>query len=356
MSLRMQGVGIGSDPEVFVTDAAGKIIPVIGLVGGTKAEPLDLGDGFAVQEDGVALEYNIPVCTSIAAFTQAITEGLARAKSRLPAGYNVAIKPDHEFQDEQLADPATWVSGCDPDFSAWTGQQRNGIDYIKTPYPKTRYCGGHIHVSYPRANELGPDTKTHMVRIMDMLIGIPMRWIEGASRRAEFYGSFGSFRPKKYGFEYRSASNVWMREQVLTNWAAECALYVGSLATQARRYHDALYGKDRNALHIEFTHLDKISVGMVQRWMRNVNILGLMVPMALQNKLMDLAKQESMARHKLGEVEYRAAPAVMAMRGRLGLGAGAIDNAVFEPDAHIVMPAGLREHLEEFYRDMGEEE
>ena len=63
-------IRIGCDPELFVklkgTDTP---IPVCGRIGGTKARPMPLtsshagfflGKGFALQEDGAALEFNIP--------------------------------------------------------------------------------------------------------------------------------------------------------------------------------------------------------------------------------------------------------------------------------------------------------
>ena len=57
---------IGADPELFLVDAAGAFVSSIGLIGGSKdhPRPLPIGDGFAVQEDNVTLEYNIPASGS----------------------------------------------------------------------------------------------------------------------------------------------------------------------------------------------------------------------------------------------------------------------------------------------------
>ena len=54
---------IGADPELFLADARGKFISAVGLIGGTKKEPLQVPmyeTGFCVQEDNVAAEFNIP--------------------------------------------------------------------------------------------------------------------------------------------------------------------------------------------------------------------------------------------------------------------------------------------------------
>ena len=62
---------IGSDPELFLEDANGKVISAIGKIGGTKKRPKPvkaLGKGFAIQEDNVLLEYNTPAAKSYAAW------------------------------------------------------------------------------------------------------------------------------------------------------------------------------------------------------------------------------------------------------------------------------------------------
>ena len=50
----------GCDPEFFLKDKTGKFISAIGLVGGSKEEPKAIGNGCFVQEDNVAVEFNIP--------------------------------------------------------------------------------------------------------------------------------------------------------------------------------------------------------------------------------------------------------------------------------------------------------
>jgi hypothetical protein len=51
---------VGSDMEVFLRDnLSGVPVPVCGLIGGTKEKPKEVlgGNGFAVQEDNVMLEF-----------------------------------------------------------------------------------------------------------------------------------------------------------------------------------------------------------------------------------------------------------------------------------------------------------
>jgi hypothetical protein len=270
-------VGIGSDPEVFVTNPAGEIVPIIGLVGGSKNQPRPLGDGFAVQEDGVALEYNIPVCNTTESFIEAIEEGLRRAAAKLPAGYGTIIKPDHVFEYEQLSDPLAWVSGCDPDFSAWTMEKREGLNYLKTVYPLARYCGGHVHISYANAKESSPMTRAYLVRIMDMLVGVPARWLEGDSIRSKEFGVYGIYRPKSYGLEYRTMSNIWMRIPALMKWVASMSLYVAGNASTAKRLSEYIYVKDTNEIPKELFNLNDLTLNTLALWMKILANLGIRV-------------------------------------------------------------------------------
>jgi hypothetical protein len=282
-------VAIGSDPEVFVTDPSGKVVPIIGLVGGTKQDPLQLGDGYAVQEDGVALEYNIPACRNSDDFIAAIDRGLKLSSAKLPPGYGTVIKPDHEFTADQLEDPLSWVSGCDPDYSAWTMQKREGLNYFKTDSPKTRYCGGHVHISYPDAKNGHPMTKTYLVRLADMLMGVPARWLEGDSVRSRAFGEFGIYRPKSFGIEYRTMSNIWLQIPELMRWVADASFIIAGMSERAENYYSRIYERDNNELPRELKTLSVLSAQNIRRWERTLGDLGVVPSKPLLALLYDKA-------------------------------------------------------------------
>ena len=58
---------LGCDPEILLVNATGKYISSVGLIGGSKdfPRPID-GEGNAVQEDNVSVEFNTPPCKSSA--------------------------------------------------------------------------------------------------------------------------------------------------------------------------------------------------------------------------------------------------------------------------------------------------
>jgi hypothetical protein len=68
----MQITNLGCDPELFFVNDAGKYISSVGLIGGTKDFPRPIGEGCAVQEDNVAVEFNTPPCASADAFIRSI--------------------------------------------------------------------------------------------------------------------------------------------------------------------------------------------------------------------------------------------------------------------------------------------
>lgn len=70
----IENVKIGADPEMFLYSPDKEcFIPVCGLVGGTKEEPLLItNEGHALQEDNVMLEFCIPPSTTVDEFYENI--------------------------------------------------------------------------------------------------------------------------------------------------------------------------------------------------------------------------------------------------------------------------------------------
>ena len=78
---------IGADPEFFIQKYDGTMQPIVGLLGGTKDKPIAVQGarkGFAVQEDNVMAEYNIPPTAHADQFADS---------ARHPAGSDVRMQP-----------------------------------------------------------------------------------------------------------------------------------------------------------------------------------------------------------------------------------------------------------------------
>lgn len=204
---------IGADPEIFVGDAQG-VRSIIGKIGGTKRRPLPLplGDGFAVQEDNVALEFNIPACASRAAFIKAIADATGFLEQIMQDNHGLKFdkRSAVSFPDSEFYDPAAFQFGCEPDYNAWT-KERNPRP--ASPDKNLRSCGGHIHIGF---KGLDPH---EVIKACDLFHGVPSVLMDKGELRKQLYGKAGAFRNTRYGVEYRTLSNYWVFEERLCGWA-----------------------------------------------------------------------------------------------------------------------------------------
>lgn len=209
---------LGCDPEVFMADVNNQLKASCGLIGGSKDHPQPipaLGQGFAVMEDNVAVEFNTPPASNAREFVDYVQRALKVIGDGVNAGlgYHIVNISAASFPDSELKEPAAKEFGCDPDFNAWTGR--------KNPKPKAadanlRSCGGHIHIGFDKTQLDG----LQLIKNMDMFAGVPsvLMDMEGDKRRP-LYGKRGAYREKPYGFEYRTLSNFWIFHPKLCDWA-----------------------------------------------------------------------------------------------------------------------------------------
>lgn len=208
---------IGCDPEIFLCDAAEGLVSAIHRIGGSKAFPrqlVELGEGFAVQEDNVALEFNIPAANSKDKFRENIKKIMSFLKIEIKEqGLSFDMRASALFPEEQLQDPAAMEFGCDPDFNAWNDGKIN-------PKPKAvdfnlRSCGGHVHVGHTFT---GRADIISFIQRADLFLGVPSVLMDSDQQRRQLYGKPGSFRFKPYGCEYRTLSNFWIFDDSTIDW------------------------------------------------------------------------------------------------------------------------------------------
>jgi hypothetical protein len=203
---------IGSDPETFLANNLGEFISSVGLIGGSKDEPMPIGDGCFVQEDNVTVEFNTPPTNDVKEFVRVINYNLSWITNRASElGLTVINTPSARFSKEQLDSKEAQTFGCEPDFNAWLNGTAN-------PRPRTkdaslRSAGGHIHIEAPGLDKL------ELTKAMDLFVGAQMVAFDDDTERRQLYGKAGAFRPKTYGIEYRTASNAWLRSDELKEWA-----------------------------------------------------------------------------------------------------------------------------------------
>lgn len=219
---------IGCDPEFLLCNEQGEIVSGHNAVPGTKDTPFPLNDG-AVQLDGVALELNttpLPLTTDrFFATLEAVRKQAMDIVHDSEPGTNISHLTEARFKQEYwdaLPDSVKEI-GCDPDFDAYSGTVNQ---IVASDEEGVRFSGGHIHLSW-NANVEDPMHPQHfeicrgIVKTLDICVGLPLAALEGAAgvARRRQYGKAGSFRPKKYGVEYRVPGNLWTTNEDLCEFA-----------------------------------------------------------------------------------------------------------------------------------------
>lgn len=208
---------LGCDPEIFLRNAAGALVASCDKIGGTKEmpRPLPIGEGFAVQEDNVAIEFNVPPASSSVEFQGNITSVMNFLRNQIAdIGLQLTNESAALFPPEELVYPAAQEFGCDPDFNAWLNGRAN-------PRPKAvdktlRSAGGHVHIGMDVLPER--DDALRLIKLMDLYCSVPAVRMDNGILRKELYGKAGAFRFKPYGLEYRTMSNFWVFDARLIDW------------------------------------------------------------------------------------------------------------------------------------------
>lgn len=259
------GPRLGADPELFVqmlTD--GKVIPICGKIGGTKEKPLiinnlidaqygaegggrrgreaniDRRGDYAVQEDNVMLEFNIPAYKDSTYFSDAITKMLTVLDNNVLAQLGIAAKHEvmYTFKPEDIAPfPQAFTVGCMPDLNAYA---ENGV--FERPafnighFGNHRFCGGHLHVQYNKGH-----VPSHIfAQFMDVVVELAFLRYDRQKMRRMFYGQPGIYREKPYGIEYRTPSNFWLNRDFREKYLPSMAENVFALAHAANGHPSTL--------------------------------------------------------------------------------------------------------------------
>lgn len=213
---------VGTDPELFLVNKAGVLKSSIGKIGGTKANPKETAHGW-VQEDNVAVEFNIKPAFSEDEFVNNCKLVLGDISEIIkPLDLKLDIRASGIFDPLELQHPKALEAGCEPDYDAW--------ELIINEKPNLfgsllRSCGGHLHVAFESAN-LHPLNRPKLVRILDLLAGVPSILHDSDVGRRSLYGKAGAHRPKVVargdaydGVEYRTLSNFWLQSEDKMRWA-----------------------------------------------------------------------------------------------------------------------------------------
>lgn len=273
MIKNIKNVTIGCDPELFL-ERDGKIVSAVGLIGGTKYEPLPISEeGHAIQEDNVLMEFCIPpskTCEEFVSHINFVKDYLTVTTAALGCVPNYsasAILDESELQTEQAKQ-----FGCDPDFNVYL----QGMNQPPDPETTMRSAGGHIHIGFDKTDmtdDESDDLVEQLTKAMDMTVGLKSLFLDKDDRRKELYGKAGCFRFKQYGMEYRTPSNFWIATDELIQWAWKTTMEAidlvnsGMVNELADKYSDrvirAINNNDKKLAEELLSKIEEISLATV---------------------------------------------------------------------------------------------
>lgn len=219
----------GTDPEIFVVDAKGEVIPAWTFLG-SKAKPNKYGTKDTpfkghIYWDGFQAEFDTPADLScLAQISDCIQMGLKgvyeAARAKHPKA-TLSLKSVLSVKDKVLAEAAEEhvAFGCAPSMNVY-GLKGNIQDGRSVPY---RFAGGHIHLGLPGWS---PERIAKMVKVLDAILGVACVSLfanyDNPLRR-QYYGQPGEYRLPAHGLEYRVLSNAWLAHPLIYHMVFDLA-------------------------------------------------------------------------------------------------------------------------------------
>lgn len=237
-------ITLGSDPEFLVYSKSNGEVWLPYDVEGTKEEPFDLGDGYAVHRDGAAAEMTLPYADTVEEAVDNMRIARDLLKDYLDdhglgiLDWTCEFNFDHmEDFSSNPYDVAFYEFGCSPDYDAYEGgQDQRILKDAAEMFGNWRFAGGHIHVGH------GVNLPEFViVMFLDLMLwNSANQFNRASSQRQRWYGRDGSFRYKPYGFEYRTPTNLWCMTDDLARRTYENVYRVIDWleGTSARRVQD----------------------------------------------------------------------------------------------------------------------
>ncbi len=230
---------IGFDPEIFVEDDQGQMIPAFQFLGGkdnpgrTPGGTKEVNSEFAcfrdtggntMYWDGFQAEYTTTPHFSLDLATDSLASGLRgirdAARAKFPNA-RLSLRSVFDLSQETLetACEEHVAFGCMPSINAY------GLAVNMPParYVSFRSAGGHIHLGL---GAMDRETAIPLVKSLDNILGVAcvslFANIDNPRRRI-MYGLPGEFRLPTHGVEYRPLSNAWLSHPFITHLVIDLA-------------------------------------------------------------------------------------------------------------------------------------
>lgn len=206
---------MGSDPEMMLRGRDGKYVSAIGVVPGTKKEPLDLGRGAKCFWDNVLAECCPPPGRDLGEVLDNFRHTFT-ALARVVRPYVLVPQASNTYPAAICRQVGAMEFGCEPEMNAYIRRELPAP--FCDPSSTFRTGGGHVHVGHAAGSwefplVSGADGKAWLIRFLDVFLGLPSVLMDTdptSQARRRLYGGAGNYREKPYGAEYRTMSAFWI--------------------------------------------------------------------------------------------------------------------------------------------------
>jgi hypothetical protein len=233
----MKFITIGSDPEFFVLDPAGKPYPATNFAIGTKDNPSPIVNGFFEQRDNLSFEGNIPPAKTKEEFITSMLFLRNYFQSKVEKfGYSLSPNGVEYFQRRFLTLPEANEFGCSSVISSWDSNILGRCERL-TPvlgHLKFRVSGFHIHIGYEEDINNKCISDILIGRLFDLFLTIPSHNIKPEPERIQTYGQYGMIRSKSYGVECRTLSTFFTQE-VHLGWVWDQVMKIEQFINESSR-------------------------------------------------------------------------------------------------------------------------
>lgn len=255
-----QALSTGSDPELFVVDEHGVVIPAFSFLrdeATVKAEAnkqgLVRGSCELPYWDGFQAEWNIVPGTCHAYAMDSMAYGISHL-------YKAAIKHNPkaklsfatvvELTPEQLAavTKAQGALGCAPSFNIY--ENVSPLDGLDSALLNLRFAGCHIHIG---TGKISKEEVRARVAAKDRILGPIMTSMLGGledTRRRQFYGRAGEYRLPVHGVEYRVPSSAVLCHPIVAHIVFDFARFASYLGKLEHAGRWLMPGEEAQAQHI----------------------------------------------------------------------------------------------------------
>jgi len=211
---------IGTDYEIPIAKN-GIPVSIVGKIGGTKDEPLSIGNGCARQEDNVNVEITQPPVNNFEEFISYIEYGLTTVAEMIPE-YEYSFNSMLIYPDEELNTAEATLFGCESSMNVY---KRGMSTPVQSTNPNLRSAGFHIHFGHESIADKDENTdigtQERLAKLFDKYITLPSILLDPERGRRELYGRAGEIRFKDYGIECRSLGAYFLSSAKLIEWVWE---------------------------------------------------------------------------------------------------------------------------------------